>query len=213
MYGRAGLDGIVYSDQNNKVDSSAYAPVFLSRSDMDRILVDGAGSRSHSVSMDGSCGVSNGESSANHTPREQVDIEKIENGTEQRCTFMVRKFPRYLSSDQFYLLMGETGLLDDAFDMLYVPVFAGGSKKNHNGNRGYAFINFKTAQLGALFVSILRYSPETNLSRHLSSCEIVFAHVQGKIEMLSHFVLSRTSQDGSIANVANAPLPPGLIIL
>ena len=141
---------------------------------------------------------------------EFVNMDDINAGTEYRSTFMVRRLPRFLSVDQLELLMRSTGMLDDSYDLIYVPIFTG---KAH-ANRGYAFINFKTPQLGALFVSLVRYSAETALSRQLAKCDIVYAHIQGRDDMISN--LGRRATDGG-TDILHMPrtsdglvLPPGL---
>ena len=135
------------------------------------------------------------------TYMEFVDIDDINAGRDARTTYMIRRLPRYISVDQLCILMASTGLLADAFDLIYVPIFTG---KAH-ANRGYAFINFKTPQLGALFLSIVKFSPETDLSRQISRCDVVYAHIQSKEDMVANLSRSR-SEDGSES------LPPGLLL-
>ena len=146
---------------------------------------------------------------------EFVNMDDLNSGRENRTTFMVRRLPRYLSVDQLEMLIESTGLLDDSYDLLYVPIFTG---KAH-ANRGYAFINFKSPKLGAMFVSIVKYSVDTPLSKQLSKCDIVYAHIQGRDEMVSNLTRVR-SVDSSPSAVSSAPtvaaqfinthLPPGL---
>ena len=148
--------------------------------------------------------------SANSGFMEFVDMEKINSGKDFRTTFMIRRLPRFLSVDQLELLIRSTGMLDDSYDLIYVPIFTG---KAH-ANRGYAFINFKTPQLGALFVSIVKYSLETALARQLAKCDIVYAHIQGRDDMISN--LRRQTRDdepvmhGMICTSDGLTLPPGL---
>lgn len=152
---------------------------------------------------------------------EYVNMDDLNSGRDMRTTFMIRRLPRYLSSDQLEILIQSTGLLDDAYDLLYVPIFTG---KAH-ANRGYAFINFRTPQLGALFVSIVKFSVETALSKQLSKCDIVYAHIQGKDNMVENLTRIRTPTSAdALANppmetaatfsymysTANNSLPPGL---
>ena len=119
---------------------------------------------------------------------EYVDMDDLNSGKDARTTFMIRRLPRYLSSDQLESLIQSTGLLDDAYDLLYVPIFTG---KAH-ANRGYAFINFRSGSLGALFVSIVKYSVDTALSKQLAKCDIVYAHIQGKDDMVENLTRIRT---------------------
>ena len=141
---------------------------------------------------------------AHHTGRMQfVSVEDLNSGCELRTTFMVRRLPRYISVDQFNFLLQSTGILKDAADLMYVPVFTG---KAH-ANRGYAFVNFKTPELGALFVTIIRHSPETDLAKQLGRCDIVYAHLQSKEEMIENLTRVR---EGPFWN--QPTLPPGLLI-
>lgn len=150
---------------------------------------------------------------------EYVNMDDLNSGRDTRTTFMIRRLPRYLSSDQLEVLVQSTGLLDDAYDLLYVPIFTG---KAH-ANRGYAFINFRSPQLGALFVSIVKYSIDTALSKQLSKCDIVYAHIQGKDDMVDNLTRIRTptsadalatpqATNGTAAfyMYSNNNLPPGL---
>lgn len=119
---------------------------------------------------------------------EYVNMDDLNSGKDTRTTFMIRRLPRYLSSDQLESLVQSTGLLDDAYDLLYVPIFTG---KAH-ANRGYAFMNFRTPHLGALFVSIVKFSVDTHLSQQLAKCDIVYAHIQGKDDMVDNLTRVRT---------------------
>ena len=129
---------------------------------------------------------------------EYVNMDDLNSGRDTRTTFMIRRLPRYLSSEQLETLVQSTGLLDDAYDLLYVPIFTG---KAH-ANRGYAFINFRTPQLGALFVSIVKFSIDTVLSKQLSKCDIVYAHIQGKDDMVDNLTRIRTPTSGDSVLVA-----------
>jgi hypothetical protein len=147
---------------------------------------------------------------------EFADMDELAEGRDSRTTFMIRRLPRYLDVDQLQILIESTGLLDDSYDLLYVPIFTG---KAH-ANRGYAFINFKTPKLGGLFLSIIKYSSDSPISKQLSKCDIVYAHVQGRDDMVSNLTRVRdTSIDSFQMHRFKAPgnafgggvnLPPGL---
>lgn len=130
---------------------------------------------------------------------EFVNADDLNSGRDERTTYMIRRLPRYLSVEQLSYLLASTGLLKDAADLVYVPIFTG---KAH-ANRGYAFINFRSPQLGALFLTVVKHSPETELSRQLCKCDIVYAHIQSKTAMVAN--LSRL-RDGW----HQPSLPPGL---
>jgi hypothetical protein len=132
-----------------------------------------------------------------------VSVDDLNSGRETRTTFMVRRLPRYISVDQFNYLLQSTGILKDAADLIYVPVFTGKAY----ANRGYAFVNFKSPHLGALFVTIIRHSPETDLSKQLGRCDIVYAHLQSKEDMIANLARVR---EGPFWN--QPTLPPGLLI-
>jgi len=134
---------------------------------------------------------------------ELVNVGDLFSGAETRTTFMVRRLPRFISADQLKYLLSATGILENALDLIYVPVFTG---KAH-ANRGYAFLNFKSPLLGALFISLLKDHVETELSTHLCRCDVVYAHIQTRELMLAN--LSR------IRDAAWWPepsLPPGLLL-
>jgi hypothetical protein len=133
-----------------------------------------------------------------------VNPDELNMGREQRTTFMIRRLPRYISSEQLVSLLNRSGYLRDSVDLVYVPIFTG---KAH-ANRGYAFVNFRSPQLGALFMTVVRHSPETELSKQLGRCDIVYAHIQSKDAMLAN--LTRIPS-GAYWN--QAILPPGLLLL
>ena len=136
-----------------------------------------------------------------------VNIEEINAGIEKRTTYMIRRLARYLTSEQLVVLMLSTGVLSDTFDLVYVPIYTGKSY----ANRGYAFINFKSAHAGALFLSLIRHSHDTDLSLHLGRCDIVYAHIQGKMEMIFNHSLKR-NESLFTTDEPSAALPPGLLI-
>ena len=133
-----------------------------------------------------------------------VKADDLNTGKESRTTFMVRRLPRYLTSEQVLQLLNRSGYLQDSADLIYVPVFTG---KAH-ANRGYAFINFKSPQLGALFLTVVQHSSETELSRQLGRCDIVYAHIQTKEGMLAN--LMRIRQEPFLEELS---VPPGLLVL
>jgi hypothetical protein len=99
-------------------------------------------------------------------------------------------------------MLNKSGYLCDAVDLIYVPVFTG---KAH-ANRGYAFINFRSPQLGALFMTVVQHSTETELSKQLGRCDIVYAHIQSKEGMLANLIRVRCYwEDPSV--------PPGLVVM
>jgi RNA recognition motif. (a.k.a. RRM, RBD, or RNP domain) len=106
-----------------------------------------------------------------------VDSEALRNGTESRLTFMVRKLPRHLAAEHVKELFLAIAPIAKALDLLYVPVYNG----KNGQNRGYCFVIFKTRTSAALFVDLLALK---NVPDELTSCEIVFAHVQGKDNMI-----------------------------
>ena len=106
-----------------------------------------------------------------------VDSAALRAGTERRLTFMIRKLPRELTAEQVRQYMLSIPDIQGTFDLLYVPVYNG----KQGNNRGYCFLNF-TGTLGAARFAehlALRSVPDP-----LQSCEVVFAHVQGKANML-----------------------------
>lgn len=140
---------------------------------------------------------------------EFVNLDDINAGRESRTLYMIRRLPRYISVDQLCFLTASSELLSDAFDLIYVPVFTG---KAH-ANRGYAFMNFKSPQLGALFLTIVKQSTDSDLSRQLNRCDIVYAHIQSRDDMISN--LSRIRSDSwyeSNADPTAPSLPPGLML-
>jgi hypothetical protein len=133
-----------------------------------------------------------------------VNADELNNGRDTRTTFMIRRLPRYLSAEQLFSLLNRSGYLKNSVDLIYVPVFTG---KAH-ANRGYAFINFNSPQLGALFMTVVCHSSETELSKQLGRCDIVYAHIQSKDAMLAN--LTRVS-DGLFWQ--EPTVPPGLLVL
>lgn len=133
-----------------------------------------------------------------------VNADELNTGRDSRTTFMIRRLPRYLSCDQLLNLLNRSGYLKDSVDLIYVPVFTG---KAH-ANRGYAFVNFKSPHLGALFMTVVRHSSETELSKQLGRCDIVYAHIQSKEGMLAN--LTRAPTD---VNWQEPTVPPGLLVL
>lgn len=139
---------------------------------------------------------------------EFVNIDDVNSGRETRTTYMIRRLPRYMSVDQLVKLMVNAGL-GESYDLIYVPVFTG---KAH-ANRGYSFINFRTAQAGALFLSILRYSTDTELSRQLGRCDVVYAHIQSKDDMVCNLTRVRADINSGSNKIEYPTLPPGLLLL
>lgn len=107
-----------------------------------------------------------------------VDSAALRQGTESRLTFMIRKLPRFLTPERFKECILEIQPIDGSYDMIYVPVYMG----KQGNNRGYAFINFVDKQRAAVFVELLALG---NVPDDLVNCEIVFAHVQGKDNMIN----------------------------
>ncbi len=123
-----------------------------------------------------------------------VDSASLRLGGEKKLTFMLRKLPRHLTAEHVRQLIYEIVPIRNSYDLLYVPVYNG--KQGHN--RGYCFINFVATEGAATFVDLLALK---NVPDELSTCELVFAHVQGK-----HNMLKRLSE--SAGN--NKRSPPGL---
>jgi hypothetical protein len=119
-----------------------------------------------------------------------VDSAALRSGAERRLTFMLRKLPRHLTGEQVRNLMLTIEPIQDTFDLVYVPTYSGRS----GSNRGYFFVNFKCTQGAALFVDLLAIK---NVPDALCSCEVVFAHVQGKQNMLRRLAESAASSSAS----------------
>ena len=115
-----------------------------------------------------------------------VDSAALSSGIERRLTFMLRKLPRYLTGEQVCTLMLSIEPIQGTFDLVYVPTYSGRS----GSNRGYFFVNFKTTLGAAVFVDLLALK---NVPDAFCQCEVVFAHVQGKANMLRRLIDSSTS--------------------
>jgi hypothetical protein len=159
-------------------------------------------SATSSFSTQGSYSGQSGRKSSSHL--DYVNADDLNNGQDTRTTFMIRRLPRYISAEQLLNLLNRSGYLHDSVDLIYVPVFTG---KSH-ANRGYAFVNFKSPQLGALFMTVVRHSSETELAKQLGRSDIVYAHIQSQKAMIEN--LTR-APDGIIWQ--EPTLPPGLLVL
>ena len=105
------------------------------------------------------------------------DAASLRQGRERRLTFMIRKLPRFLTAERFRDCILEIEPIRGSFDLVYVPVYNG----KQGNNRGYAFINFVDTDCAGIFVEMLALG---NVPNDLTNCEIVFAHVQGKDNMI-----------------------------
>jgi hypothetical protein len=106
-----------------------------------------------------------------------VDSAALRAGKESRLTFMLRKLPRHLTAEQVRDRVMEITPIVNTFDLLYVPVYNG----KQGNNRGYCFVNFVSVEGAATFAELLALR---NVPDDLIPCELVFAHVQGKANML-----------------------------
>lgn len=123
-----------------------------------------------------------------------VDSAALRLGGEKKLTFMLRKLPRHLTAEHVRHLIYEIEPIRDTYDLLYVPVYNG----KQGNNRGYCFINFVDVDGAATFVDLLALK---NVPDELGPCEVVFAHVQGKQNMLRRLSESTNTSKRS---------PPGL---
>jgi hypothetical protein len=137
--------------------------------------------------------------------RDVVDPVKLLNGEETRTTLMIRRLPRTITEADLYALLGPT------IDCVYLPLFRGRvvqhinasptniyhqpvPNTNHQSNsnkpqqplppstknRGFGFVNFVSPLAAAVFVQSLPLYGDV-----FAKSEIVFAHVQGKHNMLN----------------------------
>lgn len=189
---------LLYTENNNTSSADGATHYHVSDSSAARR------SASSSFCSTTSYGRIDGLSRESHNHLDFVKADDLNTGKESRTTFMIRRLPRYLTSEQVLQLLNRSGYLQDSADLIYVPVFTG---KAH-ANRGYAFINFKSPQLGALFLTVVQHSSETELSRQLGRCDIVYAHIQTKDGMLAN--LMRIRQEPFMEELS---VPPGLLVL
>jgi hypothetical protein len=109
-------------------------------------------------------------------------------------TVMIRKLPRGLTQDRLCNLVWKIEPLRGSFDLIYLPLCNGKTCLN----RGYAFINFIDLQKANLFLLLLACG---NVPDDIESCIAVWAHIQGKFDMLEHLrVTSNTKR-----NVLSSP--------
>ena len=122
--------------------------------------------------------------------RDVVDPVKLLRGEETRTTLMIRRLPRTVSETDLYALLGLS------IDCVYLPLFRGRVSSAHQAhgfspsplkNRGFGFVNFVSPAAAAVFVQSLSLYGDV-----FAKSEIVFAHVQGKDNMLHSGLVLQT---------------------
>jgi len=63
----------------------------------------------------------------------------------------------------------------DCFDLLYLPLDI-----DRGCNRGYAFVNFKSAELARTFFVLFQSTGHISIPPPIRCCDVVFARIQGK---------------------------------
>ena len=103
-------------------------------------------------------------------------------GLPKPTTLMLRRLPRRLRAYELANAINSIQMLNDQFDLLYVPEDAG-----RGLNRGYAFANFVNPKDADLFADLINRGEVTILR----GCEAVFAHQQGREATLSRILENR----------------------
>ncbi|KAF4660382.1 hypothetical protein FOZ61_004063 [Perkinsus olseni] len=76
--------------------------------------------------------------------------------------------------------------LNDSYDLLYLPADA-----SKDANRGYAFINLKSVSHVYLFTSMLQNHEWRHYNAPRRTCQLCFAHIQGREDTLQHLTQER----------------------
>jgi hypothetical protein len=106
-----------------------------------------------------------------------INLEKIAIGKEMRTTVMIRNLPiKY--TDQ--LLEKELKNFDGKFDCMYMPY-----DFDNQGNKGYAFVNFKSPYNILLFYDMFN-GKSWSFCESKKICELNFANFQGINEISKH---------------------------
>ncbi|MCQ2819204.1 MAG: hypothetical protein MJ252_18225 [archaeon] len=108
-----------------------------------------------------------------------IKIHNILSGLDKRTTVMIRNIP-----NKYTLLMLNEELLqryENKYDLLYLPI-----DLENNCNLGFAFINF----INPLHIIDFYHSYRGKKWIKFASpkkCELVYAKIQGKLNLISHF--------------------------
>uniref|UniRef100_A0A7S2ZXD3 Mei2-like C-terminal RNA recognition motif domain-containing protein n=1 Tax=Rhodosorus marinus TaxID=101924 RepID=A0A7S2ZXD3_9RHOD len=118
-------------------------------------------------------------SSPSNQPRFHLDIARVLSGEETRTALMIRNIPN--KYNQKMMLQTLENNHKGVFDFFYLPI----DFKN-KCNVGYAFINFRSP------VHIVPFFEEFHRRKWMKFnsekvCEITFARIQGKANLIAHF--------------------------
>jgi hypothetical protein len=121
----------------------------------------------------------------------KIIIDNILNHTDLRTTLMIKNIPNKYTINTF---LDEINVLfKNKYDLFYLPI-----DYNNKCNLGFAFINFVDSFHIILFYEIYRGKKWKRFNSE-KICELLYAKIQGKKELISHFekgkVLNFESED------------------
>lgn len=123
--------------------------------------------------------------------RNKIKIEEILEGKDKRTTLMIKNIPNKYTISTF--LDEINGEFINKYDIFYLPIDYG-----NKCNLGFAFINFVEPLHIIDFYETYRGKKWKRFNSE-KICELVYAKIQGKRELVSHFekgkVLSFNSED------------------
>jgi hypothetical protein len=108
-----------------------------------------------------------------------IDLEKIIKGFDKRTTLMIRNIPNKYT---FKTFLEDVDLkFEGKYDLFYLP-----PDYTNNCNLGYCFINFVDAFHILYFYFLFRGKKWRRFNSE-KICELAYAKVQGKKELIAHF--------------------------
>ena len=120
-----------------------------------------------------------------------IDIDSIIKGKDKRTTLMIKNIPNKYTISTF---LDEINIeFKNKYDLFYLPIDYG-----NKCNLGFAFINFVDSFHIIYFYDLYRGKKWKRFNSE-KTCELLYAKIQGKKDLISHFekgkVLSFDSED------------------
>ena len=116
-----------------------------------------------------------------------IDIDSVSAGDERRTTLMIRNIPNKYTQRMVIQEIQENFV--GTLDFFYLPIdFKNGC------NVGYAFVNFATGEDVLAFHAVF-HGRRWNMFNSEKICELTFARIQGKSNLVSHFQNSSLMQE------------------
>ncbi|MCQ2816652.1 MAG: hypothetical protein MJ252_05220 [archaeon] len=107
----------------------------------------------------------------------QIDIEKIRNGTEIRTTIVLKNISKKNKIPDIVYLLRQNGISN--YDLIYLPL-----KKKSKKNFGFAFINFKDPKYILDFYQKFQLKVNEQIGKFYQA---FYCHIQGFQKIRNHY--------------------------